>query len=257
MRIESLDRTLTYPRAIHKQKRRLVLDWLLEFRFSSFDLLAYRLGTTARKSYDFFRLLLAQQLIQEVKSVATTDVRLLLLTRTGVDYLQVAGRDVSTALTRGYRLHRYAQVVHDLDVQTSMLKRLDLYDEVIWDQHIRIPDHITRPDALAHTPKGSWVAFEYERWRKADKRIYLSFRNHTQALLKGHYHLVYFLFDQQHDCHHYQQLFAADEWPEYRYHHQSGKLLRTANTFKPDSITNLRKCFRFLHEPHPQKVVFP
>ena len=30
-----------------------------------------------------------------------------------------------------------------------------------------------------------------------------------------------------------------------------------ANTFKPDSIKNLRKCFRFLHEPHPQKVVFP
>lgn len=254
MRIEHRDPTLKNPRAIHEEKRRLVLDWLLEFRFSSVDLLAYRLGSTPRHSYPFLRALLAQQLIQEAKSVASTNVRLFLLTRQGVDYLQVAGRDVSQALTRGDRPNRYAQVMHDLAVQASMLRRLQHYDEVIWDQHIRLPDPVTRPDALAHSPKDYWVAFEYERWRKADKRIYLSFRNHTQALLKRHYDLVYFLFARKHDCLHYQKLFAADEWPEYRYYPQTGKILRTAQTFRPDSITNLRKVFRFLHEPHPKKL---
>ena len=83
MRIEHRDPTLKYPRSIHDQKRRTVLDWLLEFRFSSFDLLAYRLGSTYRKSYNFFRSLLAQQLIQEVKTVATNYVRLLMLTKAG------------------------------------------------------------------------------------------------------------------------------------------------------------------------------
>lgn len=44
MRIEHRDLTLTYPRAIRDDKRRLVLDWLLEFPCSSIERLAWRLG---------------------------------------------------------------------------------------------------------------------------------------------------------------------------------------------------------------------
>ncbi len=71
MRIERRDPTLTYPRAIREDKRRLVLDWLLEFQFSSVELLAQRLGLTSHSSYKFFRALLDDQLIQHVKSVHT------------------------------------------------------------------------------------------------------------------------------------------------------------------------------------------
>ena len=42
MRIEQRDWTLTYTRAIRDDKRRLVLNWLLEFQFSSVELLARR-----------------------------------------------------------------------------------------------------------------------------------------------------------------------------------------------------------------------
>ena len=45
MRIEHRDPALTYTRAIREDKRQLVLDWLLEFQFSSVELLARRLGT--------------------------------------------------------------------------------------------------------------------------------------------------------------------------------------------------------------------
>ena len=48
MRIEHRDPTLTYPRAVREEKLRLVLDWLLEFRMSSFELLARRLGLTSK-----------------------------------------------------------------------------------------------------------------------------------------------------------------------------------------------------------------
>ena len=257
MRIEHRDPTLKYPRSIHDQKSRMVLDLLLEFRFSSFDLLAYRLGSTYRKSYNFFRSLLAKQLIQEVKTVATNYVRLLMLTKAGVDMLQVAGRDVRKAFTQGYKLNRYSQIMHDLAVQTVLLKRLHKFDEVIWDKNIVIPDQFEKPDALVHSPDGYWLAFEYERWRKADKRIYLSFMTHTQALLNRHYQGVYYFFDQKPDGLHYSKLFAADEWPQYRYYRQTGKILLTAKRFKPDSIKNLRKAFRFLHEPHLQKLAPP
>ena len=45
MLIEKRDTSLKYPKAIKEEKTRLVLDWLLEFRFSSIDLLAKRIGS--------------------------------------------------------------------------------------------------------------------------------------------------------------------------------------------------------------------
>ena len=88
--------------------------------------------------------------------------------------LQVAGRDVSKAQTQTSRLNRYSHIMHDLAVQSAVLKRLDHYDDVIWDKHITLPDQYEKPDALMHSPKNYWVAFEYERWRK-EKKAHLSF----------------------------------------------------------------------------------
>ena len=249
MRIEQRDLTITYTRAIRDDKRRLVLDWLLEFQFSSLDLLARRIAMTTRSSYDFFRSLVKQHMIQEFKSVYTNQARYLMLTKAGVDMLQVAGRDVSKAQTQTSRLNRYSHIMHDLAVQSAVLKRLDHYDEVIWDKHITLPDQYEKPDALMHSPKNYWVAFEYERWRKEQKRIYLSFMNHARALIKRHYSGVYYLFDREHDLVHYQTLFAAREWPDYQYNRTSGKITPLGNDFKPDSVKNLRNCFLFIHEP--------
>ncbi len=249
MRIEHRDLTLTYTRAIRDHKRRLVLDWLLEFQFSTVELLARRLGATTRSSYDFFRSLLEQHLIKEFKNVYTHQARYLMLAKTGVDLLQVAGRDVAHAHTQTSRLNRYAHLMHDLAVQRAVLKRLDHYDEVIWDKHITIPEQFEKPDALLHSPKHYWVALDYERWRKETKRIYLSFMNHARALIKRHYSGVYYLFDREHDLVHYQTLFAARAWPDYQYNRTSGKITPLGKDFNPDSIKNLRNCFLFIHEP--------
>ena len=250
MRIEHRDPTLTYPRAVREEKRRLVLDWLLEFQFSSVELLAQRLGLTYHSSYKFFRALLDDQIIQYVKSVHTNQARYVMLTKAGVDLLQVAGRDVAHAHTQPSRLNRYAHLMHDLAVQAAVLKRLAQYDEVIWDQHITVPDQDDKPDALLHSPKNYWVAFDYEHWRKEDKRIYLSFMNHARALLKRHYSGVYYLFDREPDLVHYQTLFAAPAWPEYQYNRKTGNITPVGTHFQPDAIERLRDCFLFIHEPH-------
>jgi len=176
--------------------------------------------------------------------------RYLMLARAGVDLLQVAGRDVAHAHTQASRLNRYAHLMHDLAVQTAVLKRLAHYDEVIWDKHIQIPDQFEKPDALLHSPKHYWVALEYERWRKEHKRIYLSFMNHARALLKRHYSGVYYLFDCEPDLVHYQTLFAAKAWPNYNYNRKTGKITSLGKDFNPDSVKNLRNCFLFIHEPH-------
>jgi len=257
MRIERRDPTLTYPRAVREEKLRLVLDWLLEFQFSSVDLLARRLGLTSQSSYRFFRSLLDDQIIQYFKSVYTHQVRYLMITKARVDVLQVAGRDVANAHTQPSRLNRYAHLMHDLAVQRAVLKRLDHYDEVIWDKHINIPEQYEKPDALLHSPKHYWVALEYERWRKEDKRIYLSFMNHARALIKRHYSGVYYLFDRESDLVFYQTLFAAQAWPEYTYHRQTGNITPTGTHFQPDAIECLRDCFLFIHEPHSHTLDSP
>ena len=250
MRIERRDPTLTYPRAVREEKLRLVLDWLLEFQFSSVDMLAQRLGLTSHSSYKFFRSLLNEQIIQPFKSVYTNQARYLMLTKAGVDLLQVASRDVAHVQTQSSRLNRYAHLMHDLAVQRAVLKRLAHYDEVIWDKHIQIPDQFEKPDALLHSPKNYWVALEYERWRKEQKRIYLSFMNHARALIKRHYSGVYYLFDREQDLVHYQTLFAARAWPEYQYNRKTGKITSAGTHFQPDAIERLRDCFLFIHEPH-------
>ena len=148
------------------------------------------------------------------------------------------------------RLNRYSHIMHDLAVQRAVLKRLDHYDEVIWDKHITLPDHDEKPDALLHSPKDYWVALDYERWRQEHKRIYLSFLNHARAFIKRHYSGVYYLFDREPDLVHYQTLFAAQEWPEYTYNRKTGKITPTGTHFKPDAIEHFRDCFLFIHEPH-------
>ncbi len=257
MRIEHRDLTLTYSHAIHHEKRRLVLDWLLEFGFSSYEFLVRRIESTPANAYPFFRALKRQGLVQEFVNVHTGPQRFLMLTKTGVEALDLVGRDTSKAMTHPHRLERHAHILHDLAVQAAVLTRLDRYDEVIWDHHIRIPEQFEKPDALLHSPRGYWVALEYERSRKARKRIYLSFRTHAKALLNRHYGGVYYLFDRKSDCSYYQTLFAAPDWPEYHHNRKTGKITSTHRDFKPDSVQNLRRVFRFLHEPYPHNLAAP
>ena len=54
MHIEDRDPSLNYSHADREEKTLLVLGWLLEFRWSSFELLATRLGMRSKTSYKFF-----------------------------------------------------------------------------------------------------------------------------------------------------------------------------------------------------------
>jgi len=249
MHIEHRDPTLRYPRAIRADKRRLVLDWLREFRFSTREVLAQRLQSTVKGTYQLLHDLRHQGLIQEFRSIYTNQTRFLTLSKPGFEILRQAGRDVPRAVVPTHRLSRYASILHDLAVQQAVVKRLHHYTDVIWAQQIQIPDHFEKPDALLRTPKGYWVAIDYERYRKDQKRVYLSFFNHTRALINRHYSGVYYLFDREDVLAFYQALFTKSEWREYHDNRQTGKITATGKIFKPDSIKNLPNCFAFIHEP--------
>ncbi len=252
MLIEQRDTSLKYPKAIKEEKTRLVLDWLLEFRFSSIDLLAKRIGSNSVNSNRFFNSLLRDGVIQAFKNVHTKNERYVMLTTAGLSYLEVLGRDISKSTTRVQHLGRYSQIIHDMAVQYAVLNRIDQFKEVIWDRHIDLPEHQEKPDAILLSPKGYWVALEYERWRKDTKRIFISFLNHSNALSAKHYAGVLYLFDREADYKHYQKLFDSAEWPRYKRETKSGKIRTLDSSFKPDDVKNLRKCFIFSHEPVEQ-----
>lgn len=252
MLIEQRDTSLKYPKAIKEEKTRLVLDWLLEFRFSSINLLAKRIGSNSVNSNRFFNSLLRDGVIQAFKNVHTKNERYVMLTTAGLSYLEVLGRDISKSTTRVQHLGRYSQIIHDMAVQYAVLNRIDQFKEVIWDRHIDLPEHQEKPDAILLSPKGYWVALEYERWRKDTKRIFISFLNHSNALSAKHYAGVLYLFDREADYKHYQKLFDSAEWPRYKRETKSGKIRTLDSSFKPDDVKNLRKCFIFSHEPVEQ-----
>ena len=60
--------------------------------------------------------------------------------------------------------------------------------------------------------------------------------------------------DRAHDLWHYQTLFAAQEWPEYQYNRQTGKITPAGTHLTPDAIEHLRDCFLFIHEPHTHQM---
>lgn len=183
MLIEQRDTSLKYPKAIKEEKTRLVLDWLLEFRFSSIDLLAKRISSNSVNSNRFFNSLLRDGVIQAFKNVHTKNERYVMLTTAGLSYLEVLGRDISKSTTRVQHLGRYSQIIHDMAVQYAVLNRIDQFKEVIWDRHIDLPEHQEKPDAILLSPKGYWVALEYERWRKDTKgslSAFLTIQMHFQ-----------------------------------------------------------------------------
>lgn len=249
MRVKHRDLSLTYPKAIKEEKLELVLDWLLEFRFSSIGILAKRIGSNAINSNRFFNSLLNDGLIQSFKNVHTKNERYVMLTAAGVSYLEAWGRDTSHATTRIQTLGKYTQIIHDVAVQQAVLARIDDSEEVIWDRHIFLNGHDDRPDALLKNKKGYWVALEYERWRKDSKRIYMTFFSHAKALTEKHYSGVFYLFDSIRDRDYYKKLFDQESWPRYRRDKKSSRITQISATFEPDEIKNLRKCFIFSHEP--------
>lgn len=245
MHIEHRDPTLKHPHAVREEKKLLVLNWLLEFQVSSRDLLATRLGMKTKTSYKLFQALVAKKLIQDFKSAEASHVRCFVLNQLGAIRLQNAGRDISHAHTSYASLIRDGKIVHALAVQAAVLPWLKHYVEVIWKDHISLPEPFEKPDILLRAPTGAWVALDYEHQRKDDNRIYMTFHNHARAIMNHHYRGVYVLFDRQADLERYHTLFAAAAWPEYDYNRKTRKIIARTTTFTPDTVPKLRQRFVF------------
>lgn len=248
MKIEHRDKSGASTNSIGVFRVRVVLDWLLEFRFSTIEILAYRIGAkSVNDTYRFFKKLCDEGLIQSFANVHTRSDRFYMLAAGGIHYLQAEGRDTLHGITRVSHLARYSKILHDIAVQSAIVKRLGAYSEVIWDKNIDMGDD--RPDALLHSKKGWWAALEFERFRKDKRRIYMSFAAHGQAMVDERYSGVYYLFAEKADMEYYQAVFAEKTWQRYERQPKSGILKELDSVFVPDDHPKLRERYIFTHEP--------
>lgn len=239
---------LSYKRDIKADKVSIVLDWLLEFRFSSLDILGSRLELSTSNCYKFFAMLIKEDIVQEFKNVHTRGTRYVMLTKTSVSYLEADGRDISKAVVRSDRLGRHSTIVHDMAVQKSALALIKEYDcdQLVWDRNIEYEGE--RPDLLFHSPKGYWGALEYERWKKKEPQIYRIFRFHVDSIVESRYSAIFYYFDQIADMKAYQSLFNKSEWPTFS-RDRVGRWKVQKDVFKPSSIEGLESRFKFVHYP--------
>jgi len=249
MIVKFRDESLKYTMDIKKEKINLVLEWLLEFRFSSVDLLARRLNTDMGNSYRFFNSLVKDGVIMKFKNVHTRNNTYLMLTTTGVSYLEGEGVCVKNAVTRVSNLGKYSNIIHDMAVQEAALKRIKNYKEIIWDRNIELEGSEEKPDLLLKKDNGTVVALEYERWRKDRKRIFRTFFVHAKRLMNKEYRGVYYVFDKKIDMAYYEKMFNERVWNMYKREKKTGRIQPLNESFEPDKIENLRKCFIFIHEP--------
>lgn len=257
MIIESRNYEIKYPKAIREDKRKLVLDWLLEFRFSSFEVLSKRIDSTVANSNRFFNQLIDEGVIQVFKNIHTNNARFVMLARPGVTLLESMGRDVGSATTRVANLGRYTQVLHDLCVQHAVLEKIQsglngfYFDRVVWDRNINVDvnQDFDRPDAILYSGDDLSLALEYERWRKDSKRVYQSFIQHKASIERGFYSGVAFLFDKESDKKYYQKLFSEYAWPEYRRNKKTGKMYQSGTGVSVDKVSKIRKFYIFEHFP--------
>ena len=250
MIVENRSPELKYPRAIRQEKIRLVLDWLLEFRFSTIPVLAARLGQSPMNANRFFRSMLSDGLIQEFSNVHTKHYRYVMLAAAGIAYLEAEGRDISGAINRPARLGKYSRIIHDLAVQTAAITFLSDFSEIVSERNVQW-ESAGKPDLLAFSIKNrKWVALEYERWRKGKNRIFMVLSEHARNLMKKRYAGVYYLFEHEADRKHYLDLFNETHWPQYTRKASTGKVTETRKApFEPDRVENLRAVFTFRHMP--------
>lgn len=258
MKIRFRDPTLSYPIAIRDDKTLIVLEWLLEFRFSTYDVLSSRIDSNSTNSNRFFRMLVERKMIKSFKSAYATGRKFVMLDLNGIGFLESKGRPVGKAVTRESRLGNYSNLMHDIAIQNIVLEAINSrrseevhYVEVLWDRNIDNLDNDVRPDAMLKTSKGKIVCFEIERFRKELRKVYYKYRLHAESILEGRYNGVFYFFLNKSDKIYYERLAGEDSWPfVVKDKKARGKLTQKTKGYIPsEKSRTLHKCFSFVHSP--------
>ena len=235
---------------IKTDKMIVCFNWLHEFKFSNYEILAELLELkNINYARDFFAKLIEQEyLILFTNANVAANIRFLALTQKGVNFL--IANDILADDAKAYNFSRFRKVVtilHHVQVQQYVLKNIKDYDEVVWEFSMTMGDEEIKPDAIVfHKGMNAKIAIEYERWSKSQARILYAFYKHYENITKGYYAGVVYVFEDEADRVKYQAMFNLPEWERYRLKAKDSKPVLLSTTFKPSSVVGLNNCFKFM-----------
>lgn len=274
MRYQELDDLITSPKLMKLDRMRVLMTWLYEFQFTSYEVAFAVIDTSPNGGYRFLSTLLKQEFLKRFHNEATGDqMHLLCLTLKGVKWLIAHGYIAPESRNHSFkRLTTSTSLIHHLGTQKAVLGLCDMrkghgYEigKVSWEQSISVKAGSIRPDAVVsmaideqslqdfHSMFGSRadyrlkqrIAVEFERTDKARKRILFHFTQHCLNLKKGHYSDVQYLFNKPEVMRLYKRVFDEEKWQVYKMG-KNGRLAKTMEVMKPNEQVRERFGFSML-----------
>lgn len=229
--------------ARNKEKTRLVLEWLLEHRFSSIEFLAATLGLEPNGVSRFINQLKEDGLIESLNPKKYKKRGLVILGPRAARFLEGETRDFTADITKGRRMEYNAELHHALQIQKALLKYLPTALEIISEYNIK--KMIKRPDALVFQ-ENSLIAIEFEDSGKFRKTTQLIFQVYIDMIKSGQVSEVHFHFSNVKTCENYKKWFNEIDWfeGEIRTKKKTSKL--TGSTLYTPADHWIRDRFKFI-----------
>lgn len=243
------------------EKNLLVCLWLLEWRVSSIEICAARIGLTPTACTRFFKKLLAKQIIERISIIDCDKRDLIILGPKGHKMLGTSDIAYAAEINRVRKYTKKQTIKHDLWAQKVALKLLPGAMEIISDFNIKLEEK--KPDVLVYRwnaarDEADIVAVEMEATAKDRDGIFFMLHTYLKLIEEKKVHEVRFYFLTKDDKAKYLRYFNRDMWPTTGKKQIKGATVPTTvmKTVAKDDWR--RKQFSFeLLDPEEPPVIFP
>lgn len=235
------------PQQKKEWKRRLVILWLIEFKFSSIELLSKLLGQHPKHTSPFFKSMINDKFLVRFTSEYFPKKDLVRLGQSSLQWFP----DLDQSLLRSDRHVNKKTIIHDYLVQKVISEHIDQYNEIDgrFDR--------TRKEApdvfVVSRESGRKIAIEYELTRKNKDRTFALFIRYAKKISSQELGGVVFYFRSKPMYNLYKKRFETKTWPVFKKVKKDGKKL-TEKAIEYEIHAQIRAQFSFRLDPPKSEI---
>lgn len=217
--------------AVRREKEYIILNWALEFRAITREIVEDILGVSSDVAYKLLGGMTKAGLLLPFVNNHTRGLRLYCLAQGGITLLNTLGVDTKKAVKKASNLARNSRVLHDLSVQKIVLKILSKYDcaeakrEVVFGKVIA--------DAVVVTKEGTTVAVEFDKTARGEADFYARAMEYRELIMDGKIGNIFIAITSGETAERYAEYIGAKYWPVYK-RAADRRLYKTTDAVIPD-----------------------
>ncbi|WP_417510850.1 hypothetical protein [Methylophaga sp.] len=195
-----------------EEKRDFLIEWVLEFHYTTPRILCSALGLNRQHQSNFFASLKKSGLFKFIRHPFIRE-NVIILSHQGRNYAFLLSELAESYSMTESRIIG-SNLIHNLNVQQAVISRADLSRpfNFRFDKNVTEISKGKRPDAV-YMKNGVWHALEVEITQKSRNRIYAGFLEQIENMKSEHYELVEYIFPSASLMSRYQKRFNDDFWP--------------------------------------------